>query len=188
MQLISRFSNASVRPLASLICAVTIALAACSAPRPALDIAPATQASRNAVVALVQDASAADGILATDGISNPARRTLIASLVPEILADLTLFGPEASARPRDVRFVVAGDGAEDAITSLRAVPLYRTVADALVTGALPRLAVADRVLEARIAAITSNALDQGRDVNGAVLTIVVQGVRQNGQALIIWDG
>lgn len=167
----------------SLVLALLLGLSACARPNPALDLAPLASADQPTVVALVRQPSGAEATLTTAGIGDPARQTLVSMLIPEILADLTLFGPEASARPRDVRVVVAGDGAADTVVSLRGLPLYRTTADALVTGALPRLAVADRVLEARIAAITSNALDEGRQINGAVLTLVLDGLSQDGQSL-----
>lgn len=180
--------NPVTRATTSLVAFIALMiLVSCARPAPPLDITPSAATSPAAVTEIVQDPTQAETALISAGIADPARRVLIQVLVPEVLADLTLFGPGATARPRDVRIVVVGDGATDTVVSIRALPLYRTVANALVTGALPRLAVADRVLEARVAAITSNALDEGRQINGAVLTIVLPGLTQDGRALRISD-
>ena len=59
--------------------------------------------------------------------------------------------------------------------------------DALNAGQLSRLAIADRVLESRVAAISADAIDSGRQINGAVMTVVIQGLAQDGEKLILTE-
>ena len=170
-------------------CLMIAGLGACAAApsKSALDIGPLAQASRTAIQQAVLDQAQGDAVLTSEGMADPAQRKLVLSLISEILADLTLFGAEATARPKDVRIVVLGQGAADTLVSLRTLPLYRSVADALNAGALSRLAIADRVLESRVAAISADALDSGRKINGAVITVVMQGLAQDGAKLIVTE-
>lgn len=160
-------------------------LAACAAKPTTLDLRAASDVTDIVAIALVHQADDQEAILTAAGVTSPGQQAYIMKLVPEVLADLTLFGPEATALPRDVRIVVVGDGAEDAVISQRALPLYRTLGNALVTGSLRRLDVADRVLESRIAAISANAIDQGREINGATVTVVLKGLTHDGDQLIV---
>ena len=163
------------------------ALTACGSAKPALPIGPLTQASAATIQIAVKDPARGEQALTADGVANPAQRKLILTLISEILADLTLFGAEATARPQDVRIVVLGNGAQDTVTSQRTLPLYRSVADALNAGQLSRLAIADRVLESRVAAISADAIDSGRQINGAVMTVVIQGLAHDGEKLILTE-
>jgi len=169
-----------------VLVALTILVGCSGAKKPvSLDLRAASDAPEVAAIALVSNPGESASILTAAGVTDPARQALITKLVPEVLADLSLFGAEATARPRDVRIVVLGDGAEDAVVSQRALPLYRTLGDALAENALRRLDVADRVLESRIAAISADALDQGREINGATVTVVLKGLAHDGDRLLL---
>lgn len=163
-------------------------LTACGGSRPPnVDLTAASNVPEVAAIALVSQPDRADAILVAAGVTDPARQALITRLVPEVLADLTLFGAGATARPRDVRIVVIGSGADDAVTSQRVLPLYRTLGEALKANALRRLDVADRVLESRIAVIAADAVDKGREINGATLTVVLKGLAHDGDKLFLAD-
>ncbi|MEM7059618.1 MAG: hypothetical protein AAF557_18695 [Pseudomonadota bacterium] len=174
-----------IRILAALTAVVSLGACAASKKPVTLDLVAASSTPEVAAIALVSQPDQGPEILAAAGIADPARQALIMELVPEVLADLSLFGADATARPRDVRIVVLGDGASDAVTSQRALPLYRTLGEALAANALRRLDVADRVLESRIAVIAADAVDQGREVNGATLTVVLKSITHDGDRLLL---
>lgn len=170
--------------MALIVLTVLVACGGSSKPT-TLDLRVASNTPDVAAIALVSSPEESTSILTAAGVTDPARQALITKLVPEILADLTLFGAEATARPRDVRIVVIGDGAQDAVISQRALPLYRALGEALSANALRRLDVADRVLQSRIAAIAADALDQGREINRATVTVVLKGLAHDGDRLLL---
>ena len=96
-----------------------------------------------------------ESVLNRQGISDPVRIRFVADLVPEILADIVFLDAGKAGRLADLQLAVNGAGQPDISVSLRALPLYQTLDDALASGRLPDESLSELVLQSGLASAVS---------------------------------
>lgn len=159
-------------------------LAACQPRAPTIDLRPLATLPSESARAVISDWPRRHEVLVASGISDRAQRQYLVDLIPEILADLALFGAGAQARPRDVRMVLRGEGSADIEVSLRALPLFRTVADLRRARALPANRVRTLVLDSALSEAINRAPAGELDLGQSVISLVFIGLAHDGRSLI----
>lgn len=163
----------------------TAALGACQSKPTALDPRSLAELPRTTAAAVLDDWPRRAEILLQAGIADAARRQFTCDLIPEVLADLALFSADSLARPRDVRIEIAGQGSEDTQISLRALPLLSTLGDLRRWGELPTATSRTLAQNSALAKATQRGLVGQEDLSGSVISLVAEGLAQDGKNLII---
>ncbi|MCP4999376.1 MAG: hypothetical protein GY933_11630 [Hyphomicrobiales bacterium] len=150
-----------------------------------IDLAALSDIRQSVLVRLLNNWENDKAVLATNGISDPARNQYLMDLIPEILADIAFGASTDLGYAVDVDISVLGNGVPDVTFPIRALPLCKTIERAYSAGALPTAKVEELIADSALANSVARALNEGSSLRGGNAAIAFVGLRHDGSKLLL---